>query len=88
MNPSVPQELTLRSCGLPGKLTLAVFLLGQLASIRRYAVNTDALGLVAAPVVGVGTGEYDLVNGWSLASTSWARFAFEGWNVYTHTNVA
>ena len=62
---------------------LADFLAGQLVNIQLHAPNGDGLGLVAAPVPGVGTGEYDLVNGWALASTCWARFAFQGWNIFT-----
>ncbi len=62
---------------------LADFLVGELVNIQLHAPNGDGLGLVAAPVPGVGTGEYDLVNGWALASTCWARFAFQGWNIFT-----
>jgi hypothetical protein len=63
-------------------------ILASLVDIQLYAPNGDGLGLVAAPVPGVGTGEYSLVNGWSLAATSWARFAFAGWNPFTDAPVA
>jgi len=62
---------------------LADYVIGRLADIQLYAPNTDRLGLVAAPVRNVGTGEYELVNGWSLASTCWARAAYGGWNIFT-----
>jgi hypothetical protein len=66
---------------------VADYLLGQLARIQLNAPNADGLGLVAAPVPNVGTGEYYLVNGWSLASTCWARFVFTGWNMFEHNLV-
>jgi len=61
---------------------LANYLIGQLCEVQLRAANTDCLGLVAAPVRNVGTGEYSLVNGWSLAATCWGRFAYQGWDVY------
>jgi hypothetical protein len=67
---------------------LADNLAGQTANVQLHAPNTDGLGLVAAPVRNVGTGEYSLVNGWSLASTCWARFAYAGWNIFTGSAVA
>jgi len=66
---------------------LADFILAQLADIQQYALDGDGLGLVAAPTEGVGTGEYDLISGWALASTCWARFAFHGWNMYSEATV-
>lgn len=66
---------------------LADYLIGQLCEVQLRAANTDGLGLVAAPVRNVGTGEYSLVNGWSLASTAWARFAYQGWNMFTGTGL-
>ena len=66
---------------------LARYFIGQLADIQLYALNTDGLGLVAAPVRNVGTGEFDLVNGWSLAATCWARCAYQGWNFFSETSV-
>jgi len=66
---------------------LADRLLRELGTIQVKAPNGDGLGLVAAPVQGVGTGEYDLVNGWSLAATSWACFAYRGWNPFTDSTV-
>ena len=76
---------------------LADFLIGQLGEIQLHAANTDALGLVGAPVggVGLGTGAYPggqwteehLVNGWALGATCWARFAFQGWNVFAQASV-
>ena len=66
---------------------LADALVGQLAAIQLFAPNTDRLGLVAAPVRNVGTGEYSLVNGWSLAATCWTRCAYLGWNLLASTAV-
>ena len=67
---------------------LADYLVARLADIQLHAPNGDQLGLVAAPVRNVGTGEYELVNGWSLASTCWARAAYQGWSIFTHTVLA
>jgi hypothetical protein len=39
-------------------------------------------GLVAAPVTGVTTGEDTLINGWSLAATCWARFAYANMDMF------
>jgi hypothetical protein len=74
--------LTAAAAG-PTDHDLADYLLGQLSQIQLHASNGDGLGLVAAPVPNVGTGEYNLVNGWALASTCWARFAYQGWNIFT-----
>jgi len=64
---------------------LAENLVSQIANIQLYAPNTDGLGLVAAPVRNVCTGETgsNLINGWSLAATCWARFAYASWNIFT-----
>ena len=69
---------------------LADSLVSQMANMQLNAPNTDGLGLVAAAVRNVDTGETGsiLVNGWSLASTSWARFAYAGWNVFSESTVA
>jgi len=67
---------------------LANWLVGGLAEIQLHAPNTDVLGLVAAPARNVGTGEYSLVNAWSLASTCWARFAFTGWDIFSDSLIA
>ena len=74
--------LTAAAAG-PTDHDLADYLLGQLSQIQLHASNSDSLGMVAAPVPNVGTGEYNLVNGWALASTCWARFAYQGWNIFT-----
>ena len=62
---------------------LADFFAAALAEVQLHAPNGDGLGLVAAAVRNVGTGEYDLVNGWSLAATCWGLCAFRGWNIFT-----
>jgi hypothetical protein len=61
---------------------LADYLTAQLANVQLYAPNTDGRGLVAAPVPGVTTGEDTLINGWSLAATCWARFAYANWDIF------
>lgn len=66
---------------------LADALIGQLAAIQLFAPNTDRLGLAAAPVRNVGTGECSLVNGWSLAATCWTRCAYLGWDLLTSSAV-
>ena len=55
----------------------------MLLYVGRTCQVADALGLIAAPAEGVGTGEYDLVNGRALALTCWARFVFHGWDMYS-----
>jgi len=67
---------------------LASFIAGELCRIQLCAPNGDGLGMVAAPVPNVGTGEYSLVSGWSLAATCWSQWAFAGWNPLTDSPVA